>query len=448
MATPMALIGQVNPSTGNPFGREISIGLETRRLTEARHKRDIWLGELRKLALGIEVDGRFSLERAEAWAEEITRQEADGDGGPDDLDIRSIVAEEIENAENLPPSKRPRNDTLKRFGRVALRTGYPIDDAVTRYLEERKIGNRQGLKPLSIATVNDVRTAVGYLKKFRGGGDGLCLQDIDRKEAQRFRYEFLAQMTTPRAPQGLAAKTVGKHITLLSGIWVWAAERGFTAIDAENPWKGARGIAKAKAPSQQERSLFTPEQVATVLRAFPHGHRLGDVFRLALVTGCRVDEIASLLVSDVEADVSGFTVRAGKTVNASRYVPLIRPAQGLLQARLEALVNGEARVFPEWPVRPSTGKSSALPAAFTRERRRLLGAATDGSLALHSTRHTWRTLARRAGVPEATINDLGGWAGQRTSSSVYDHGLLKGQLHQAQELIGGRLAEEGYLKAF
>jgi integrase len=84
----------------------------------------------------------------------------------------------------------------------------------------------------------------------------------------------------------------------------------------------------------------------------------------------------------------------------------------------------------------STGKSSALPAAFTRERRRLLGAATDGVLALHSTRHIWRTIARRAGVPEAAINDLGGWAGQRTSSSIYDHGLLKGQLREAQELIG------------
>jgi integrase len=120
-----------------------------------------------------------------------------------------------------------------------------------------------------------------------------------------------------------------------------------------------------------------------------------------------------------------------------------------MKARLAKVKTGSgARVFPEWPVRPSTGKSSALPAAFTRERRRLLGAATDGVLALHSTRHTWRTIARRAGVPEATINDLGGWAGQRTSSSVYDHGLLKEQLREAQEAIGNRFEKDGYLVAF
>ena len=450
MTTPTTLIGKKCPFTGKPFGAEIKLGTGTRSLPEARKKRDLYLGRVRELEISLSDDPRFSLGRAEGWAAEITKQEASGGvGGPNDVDVRSVLEDEMERAKALPRTLRPPKETLERFEKVALRTGYPIDEAVSRYIEERKVGNRQGLKPLSKTTVNDVRTAVGYMKKFCDGGDGLCLQDIDRKQAQQFRYEYLPQLVTPRAPQGLSAKTIGKHITLLSGVWVWAAERGFIAFEAENPWKGARGIAKAKAPSQRVRSMFTPAQATTILRVFPHGHRLGDVFRMALVTGCRVDEIASLLVSDVERDATGFTVRAGKSVNASRYVPLIKPAQKLLKGRLERVMEGgEERLFPELPVRPSTGKSSALPAAFTRERRKHLGADTDGSLALHSTRHTWRTIARRAGVPEATINDLGGWAGQRTSSSIYDHGLLRGQLEEAQEVIGRGLEGEGYLKGF
>ncbi len=227
MATPKALVGSISPFTGKPFGSEITLGTGTRRLPEARKKRDSYLGKVRDLEATMGTDASVSLERAEAWSEAIAKQEDEGSGGPEDLDVRSVLEDEIEHARSLPRSKQPAKRTIERFTKVALRTGYRIDDAVTRYLEERKIGNRQGLKPLSMATVNDVRTAVGYIKKFCGGDGDICLQDIDRKKAQRFQYEFLSEMVTPRAPNGLAAKTVGKHITLLSGIWVWAAQRGF-----------------------------------------------------------------------------------------------------------------------------------------------------------------------------------------------------------------------------
>ncbi len=190
MATPSSLIGRMSPFTGKPFGAEIKLGTGTRRLPEARKKRDYYLGKVRELEAAMGADSRFSLERAEGWAAEIAKQEANGDGGPDDFDVRSVLKDEMERARSLPRTMRPPKGTLERFEKVALRTGYPIDEAVTRYIEERKVGNRQGLKPLSKTTVNDVRTAVSYMKKFCDGGEGLCLQDIDRKEAQRFRYEF------------------------------------------------------------------------------------------------------------------------------------------------------------------------------------------------------------------------------------------------------------------
>lgn len=63
-------------------------------------------------------------------------------------------------------------------------------------------------------------------------------------------------------------------------------------------------------------------------------------------------------------------------------------------------------------------------------------------------RHTWRTVARRARVNEADINDLGGWAGPRSSSTAYDHGLLEEQLREAQEKVWAELARAGYLDAF
>lgn len=106
------------------------------------------------------------------------------------------------------------------------------------------------------------------------------------------------------------------------------------------------------------------------------------------------------------------------------------------------------RVFPEWPIRPASGKAAAVSQWFTRFRRKVLGTATDTRLALHSTRHTWRTVARRAGVAEATINDLGGWAGPRSSNSTYDHGLLGQELESAQQVIWDRLLLDGYLGGY
>jgi integrase len=104
--------------------------------------------------------------------------------------------------------------------------------------------------------------------------------------------------------------------------------------------------------------------------------------------------------------------------------------------------------FPEWSIRPASGKAAAVSQWFTRFRRKVLGAETDGRLVLHSTRHTWRTVARRAGVKETDINDLGGWSGPRTSNSVYDHGLLVEQLEEAQLLIWKELERSGYLEGY
>lgn len=84
------------------------------------------------------------------------------------------------------------------------------------------------------------------------------------------------------------------------------------------------------------------------------------------------------------------------------------------------------------------------------KRRAILGKDTDGRVAgLHSLRHTWGTIAGRADVSERAVAELGGWGGPRLSERErYYHGKLKEQLHEAQEQIGERLRQEGYLDAW
>jgi integrase len=67
---------------------------------------------------------------------------------------------------------------------------------------------------------------------------------------------------------------------------------------------------------------------------------------------------------------------------------------------------------------------------------------------MHSTRHTWYTVARRAGLNVLDINELGGWAGPRRSADTYDHGLLEEQLEAAQATVWEALGKAGYLDGF
>ena len=166
---------------------------------------------------------------------------------------------------------------------------------------------------------------------------------------------------------------------------------------------------------------------------------------MALLTGCRAGELTLLRVDSVDKGAVGFDVEDGKTENARRYVPVPECLQPLLSARLES-VPSDGRVFPEWPVRPSSGKCSALSQSFTRYRRKVLGEETNTTHVFHSFRHTWRTMARRALVPDPAVNQLGGWAGVERSDSTYDHGLDPEGLRKVQEQIAERLREEGYLE--
>jgi integrase len=124
-------------------------------------------------------------------------------------------------------------------------------------------------------------------------------------------------------------------------------------------------------------------------------------------------------------------------------VPLVGAAHEVIKARLAK--HGKGPLFPELPVRKSTGRrGGALSQAFTRLRRDVLGEDTDGELALHGFRHTWRTAASRAGVDLRTTHDLGGWTRGNATDSGYDHGLELEHYIEEQKSVAAWLVSKGY----
>lgn len=444
MVTPPDLVGLPNPWDGKPLGKEIKKGLATRHLPEARKRRDIVLGEVRRLHRQLSNDDAWSLQSALAWREmtEDAQRRQDGEDIVEGYDL--VLNDRVEQAaaQGVPSA------TVKRFVRIASGRGYLLTLAHEQYVDARRPGNPSGYSPLKRTTVMNLDTAVKHLRSFLSDdANTACMEDVTAELARSFRDTYLPSLQNRRSPEGLSAKTVAKNVTLLKMMWVWAAESGRLQKKQTNPWDFPKGISRTSSQQKKVRDAYRPEETSKLLRATISGTREGDVVRLAIATGCRADEVATIRIEHIKGNGVGFYLAHGKSKNALRFIPVVGDARTLLEARVVA--NGSSgRVFPEWPIRPASGKAAAVSQWFTHFRRKVLGVETNKRLALHSARHTWRTVARRAGVREADINDLGGWAGQRTSSSVYDHGLLEDQLEAAQQMVWDELKRAGYLDGF
>lgn len=443
MITPPDLVGVPNPWDSKPLAKEIKKGLGTRHPVEARKLRDIALGDIRRLQDALSDDAAFSLASAVEWREAIASAR-ETTGGPRSVRMELVLHDKLEQAlgRGLPL------DQLKRFSRVARGKGFPLSLAHPQYLEARRVGNPYGHWPLKRTTVMSVDTAVSHLRAFLDDQTNTaCLEDVTPEVAMSFRDVYLPSLKSNRSLVGLSAQTIAKNVNLLKRLWQWAIGRGLIAKKLTNPWDFPKGLGRTDGHRVQVRQDYQPDEFSKLLQATERGSRGGDLLRLAIATGCRADELATITTSLVREDGTGFDLVDGKTRNASRFVPVVGAARSLLQARVE-VHGGSGRVFPEWPIRPASGKAAAVSQWFTRFRRQVLGPDTDNRLALHSTRHTWRTAARRADVNDAAILDLGGWSGPRRSDSAYDHGLREEQLVEAQQKIWDELERAGFLNGY
>ncbi|MDE0588573.1 phage integrase SAM-like domain-containing protein [Halocynthiibacter sp. C4] len=383
MMTPRELVGVPNPWDGRPLPIEIKKGLGTRHLPEARKLRDIALGDIRRLQDELSDNAAFSLRSAVEWREDIgtARESADD---PYNVGAELVLINKLEDAE----ARGIARDQLERFARVATGKGFPLDLAYAKNVEARRPGNPYGYEPLKQATVANLDTAMKHLRTFlNDDAKTACLEDVTPELAQSFRDEFLPSVRNHRSPDGLSAQTVAKNVNLLKQVWVWAIGEGHLGKKTKNPWEFRKGLRRTINKRERVREDYQPHEFSALLKATTRGTKEGDILRLAIASGCRADELATLSTDDIRPDGSGFTLAQGKTDNAKRFIPLVEDARELLTAR-------------------------------------------------------------RARVDEATINDLGGWAGPRASNSAYDHGLLEEQLEEAQQQVWDELKRAGYLEGF
>jgi len=304
--------------------------LKTRHLPTARKNRDILLGDLRRLESSINEGEDFSLATAVEYREIIkeAREQAED---PFNVGAEFVLTDKLERAE---ASGTPRG-RLRQFSRVAFGGGYPIAIAKEEYIKARSPDAQYGYGPLASTTVMSFETAIKHLRTFLSDDTKTaCLEDITPKIARRFKYEYLTGILNPRSGKGLSSKTISKNITLLKSLWGWAKEVGKIDENRPNPWGFPRGIPRSGKRRPMNRDIFAPEEFCKLLMATERGDKHGDLLRLAIATGCRVDELASLEIGQIIEGGKGFHLDGGKTSNAVRYVPVVCASRDVLETRI------------------------------------------------------------------------------------------------------------------
>ena len=137
LTAPEVLVGTENPWTGNPFGREIKLGLNTRSHAEAVRLRDIKLRQIRQLEAdalanrGNKSVGRIidlTPENAAEWRP--MREEAKD---PDSID--HVLTDELGRVERVGKARE-----VQTFAGIVFRGAVPLQKALEEYLHDHSAG--------------------------------------------------------------------------------------------------------------------------------------------------------------------------------------------------------------------------------------------------------------------------------------------------------------------
>ena len=275
-----------------------------------------------------------------------------------------------------------------------------LSAAIADYLKET--GPR-----VRVGTLNEKRRQLAEFAEWLKGDCSVTA--ITKKMAGRYIAEILLT-------KGHAPKTVKDTLSNLSAFFVWLEGRG--EIDA-NPWRGmSRTVKGSTRGAAAKRRPWQDSELLQLLIDLPHQSILIPLTILGAYTGMRIDEIASMKLTEVRNNA--FAVIAGKTLASVRTVPqhpVIRP----MVARLVETAR-DAYLIPGLLSGGADAKRGHLVSKQFGSTIRSLGF-TDRALTFHTLRNSFMTRCEAAGVPESTTKLLVGHSRQSLTYGLYSPGV-------------------------
>jgi integrase len=232
----------------------------------------------------------------------------------------------------------------------------------------------------------------------------------------------------------LSIASINKYLICFSGMCGWARKNGYIN---ENPFEGML----LKEEQGKKRDMFTVEEARTIITALDERRRADTILEyrywgamIALYTGARLNEIASLTPADLvqENGIWYFDIndeeekKRLKTDAAKRRVPVHSEllAKGLIEysERVQQMPGNGLRLLYELTYNEKMGWGRKLGDWFNNTLLVSLGLKADG-LSFHSLRHNVITSLRRAKVDNHIVRALVGHEPDGVTEEVYNHGF-------------------------
>ncbi len=175
-----------------------------------------------------------------------------------------------------------------------------------------------------------------------------------------------------------------------------------------NPFKGL----KRHREHRRTRYLRNGELGRLTAALDAHGDQdVADVFRVLLMTGCRLGEALAMKIGDLDLGAGATWLKQHHQTKQRREhrVPLSAPARLLLSKRLEQADAGSVYVFPG---KGGQGHRTNVDKAW----RSILRAAGISDLHIHDLRHSFATLTISAGASLPVVGSLLGHVDPRATA--------------------------------
>lgn len=245
------------------------------------------------------------------------------------------------------------------------------------------------------------------------------IQEVDGKAVRRFTEKLSREV-------GLKNKTIRDRLSSLRIYWEWLVLRGYARDDAPNPFEGVKlPKENRKQIAVDTRQPFSVEDVRKLHEGVmaTDSEMLKAAFMIAIFTGCRIEEIASLETANVTEQTIQI-VRA-KSPAGNRTLPVHDAIKPLIK---ELVKRGHEYLLPDLKADKYGGRSSSIGNHFGRIKTRL---GYDSRYVFHSLRKTVATQLEQAGVSEGVAADILGHDKRTMSYGLYSGGSSMKQKREA-----------------
>ncbi|MEP4310157.1 MAG: tyrosine-type recombinase/integrase, partial [Lentilitoribacter sp.] len=240
--------------------------------------------------------------------------------------------------------------------------------------------------------------------------NGIAIQNVDRKATRA----YVRHLSTEK---GLKNKTIRDRLSFLGMYWNWLVYQDLAPEDVPNPFARVElPKENCKDAAKDTRLPFTVSDITKLHTSIVASDQktLQVAFMLAIHSGCRIEEIASL--ENASISENSIVIYSAKSPSGNRTIPLHPTSEPLVSA-LKA--RGGQYLLPDLTVDRFGGRSANIGRAFSKIKS---GLKYDGRYVFHSLRKTVATQLEQAGVPEGIAADILGHQKKTMSYGLYSGG--------------------------